>query len=564
MKRLASSLSTGAVPRRTVVAWLAVLAVASVPILFRLGHWPLVDPDEGRNAEAAREMLMSGTWAVPQLNGLPFLDKPPLLFWSIAAAFRAFGFHEFAARLPSAISGIALVGITGALAAYLAGRRAAIWAAIVVATAPLVLVYSRIAIFDLPLTALFATALLCLVRRRLGGRAVVWLPLASAAMGLAVLTKGPVGVVLPLVCWLVARGALPRASRPVGKRVFALSFAVFGLVCVPWILQVLAERPDFLRYAIVDETLLRFTSTARFNRGEPVYYPLAVTAIGMGVWTAVLIGTANVLRRGTVLTARARAAVAFALRIAATVIVFFSLSASKRAGYVLPAFVPLAILVAIGITTVPARAAASIRVAAAIVLVVAAVAAAAANDPVGAARWGRGEVSDAVTPSFLAIVAVACFAWACLAFAAGRVSHMMTFAIAAAFGPALYLSAHAELFRYANDRSSRYLARLIAPGATVVGWRHYRPSLSFYLKRPFVVATDDGTELRSNYVSWRATDFIGSGTLRTPAAVRELIRSESPVYVFASEEWAPTGPRFLARGFELVAQHGRSALWVAP
>ena len=88
---------------------LGALAVVALPYLHALGAWPLLEPDEGRNAEVAREMLELGTWSVPHFNHLPYLDKPVLLFWAITAAFRTLGVTEFAARLPSVLGAIATV-----------------------------------------------------------------------------------------------------------------------------------------------------------------------------------------------------------------------------------------------------------------------------------------------------------------------------------------------------------------------------------------------------------------------------------------------------------------------
>src|SRR5262245_50086246 len=88
------------------------LTIAVVPFFFRLGAWRLIEPDEGRNAEVAREMFATGCWSVPHFNGLPYLDKPVMLFWMIAAAFHTLGVNETSARLPSALAGVATVLLT--------------------------------------------------------------------------------------------------------------------------------------------------------------------------------------------------------------------------------------------------------------------------------------------------------------------------------------------------------------------------------------------------------------------------------------------------------------------
>src|SRR5256884_6155428 len=184
---------------------------------WRLGAWPLFDPDEGRNAEVAREML-GGDWIVPHFNGLPYLDKPVLWFWLAAGAFRVFGVCETAARLPSVLGAVATVALTTALGTVLIGRTRALVAGAVAATTPIMLVFGRLAIFDVLLTALVTAALYCLVRARLAGAPRRWWPLAGLPIGLAVLTKGPVGAAVPLLAWAAARGALPRAAGRGGAR----------------------------------------------------------------------------------------------------------------------------------------------------------------------------------------------------------------------------------------------------------------------------------------------------------------------------------------------------------
>src|SRR5262245_33699410 len=167
-----------------VAVFLSALALVALVYLHGLGTLPLMEPDEGRNAEVAREMLELGTWSVPFFNYLPYLDKPVLLFWAIAAAFHAFGVSEFTARLPSALAAIATVVLTFAIARGLLGARRAVVAAAVVATSPLVLAFARLVIFDMLLTALVTGTLLCLLNGRRTGDAWRWWPPAGLAMAL--------------------------------------------------------------------------------------------------------------------------------------------------------------------------------------------------------------------------------------------------------------------------------------------------------------------------------------------------------------------------------------------
>lgn len=556
---------TKRVPRLVAAAaTMTVLVVVCAPIFYQLGRWPLMDPDEGRNAEIGREMLALGSWALPHFNGLPFLDKPPLLFWSIAAAFHLLGETEFAARLPSAIAALALVALAMDMGRLLLDWRSALWVGVIVGTTPLVLVYGRLTIFDMPFTALTTAAVVCLLRRRLGGRDAIWLPLAALAIGLAVLTKGPVGIAVPLLAWLAGRGALPQPVAPVQRGSVVLAVLVGMALVLPWLVLVVRAEPGFLRYALIDETFLRFTSEARFHRGEPPWYPLVVSALGMGIWTVVLIGTAPTLARGIGATERQRVAIRFASRAAAIIIIFFSISASKRPGYVLPAFAPLAVLVVVGLRIARRRAATSVRVAAFGALAAAATFVAIECEPSALAALTRHEAAaDVLTRPLLLAVAGLCLAWSAAVLGAGS-ARSLKFGpapLAAIFAPALSLLVQRPMAPYAEARSARSIAAALPADAPIVSFRHFRPSLPFYLRRPVLLASNDGRELTSNYVSSRSERFFASGDLMRPQDARSMIRRKSRIYVLTGASWENSVPRFRDVPVSLVAKDRRSAVW---
>ena len=131
----------------------AAFLLAALMFFARLGELPLIDPDEGRNAEVAREMAESGAWVVPVYNAIPYLDKPALYFRAVALSFSAFGRSEATARLPSALSAAALAVMMFAFCRREYGERAAALAVAVLATTPLVVGFGRLVIFDMPLGA---------------------------------------------------------------------------------------------------------------------------------------------------------------------------------------------------------------------------------------------------------------------------------------------------------------------------------------------------------------------------------------------------------------------------
>ena len=173
--------------------------LAAVLFFARLGDLPLIDPDEGRNAEVAREMAESGAWVVPTFNAIPYLDKPALYFRAVALSFSAFGRSETTARLPSALSAAVLVVMMFAFCRRVYGERTAALTVLVLATTPLVIGFARLVIFDMPLALFMSAAILAgylaeedaePARRR-------WLLLGAASSAVATLIKGPVGFLVP-------------------------------------------------------------------------------------------------------------------------------------------------------------------------------------------------------------------------------------------------------------------------------------------------------------------------------------------------------------------------------
>jgi 4-amino-4-deoxy-L-arabinose transferase-like glycosyltransferase len=517
--------------RLRVVVLLGLLALVAGVLLQGLGVWPLMEPDEGRNAEVAREMLQSGHWSVPHFNGLPYLDKPVLLFWLIAAAFHVLGVSELAARLPSVLGALATIVATYDLGRVLAGRRRALVAAMVMATTPMLFVYAHLVIFDSVLTALVTGALCCLVRARVRGNEGVWLPLAGVAMGAATLTKGPVGVAVPLLAWWAARGALPKARA--GRRMVPVLLGVLAFVAVvgPWVAVVVRQQPDFLRYALLDETALRLVSTKRFNRGAPFYFYPVTLAWALGVWGIVLVAlTPRIVRRHRA-GGRDAMVIAFALRATAAIVIFFTLSASKRPHYIFPALAPLAVLAAVMLTRESATAGGILRAGgrwAALAGVVVAL--------VGLAGFeGRGGEFVVLQPAIFMAAGIFLVAWGALTALVGR-RPAVAIACGALFAPGLGLVLLGPLTPYAEGRSSRALAASIEPDAPVVCFDTFRTSLPFYLRRPIMLASDTGRALTSNYVV-AARDGLDTADHLIPLRALRAMLATSNAHVIVASRW---------------------------
>src|SRR5208337_4960814 len=291
--------------------------------------------------EVAREMQRSGSWLIPTLNDVPYLDKPAFYFKVVALSMSSFGESEWAARLPSALFGLLTLGLVyGLCRRQYTAERAAI-ASMMASTSPLFIMYSRLVIFDAVLTFFISAAILAGFCAEMfpGLRRPRWHAAGAAAAGMATLVKGPVGFVVPAL--ILSVFFLSEGRRDAIRRLFApRNLVVLGLIVLPWFLGVSYFFPDFPSYGIVHESILRFT-TDEFHRDQPLYFYPAVLLGGFFPWSLFLVdpilGAWHAYRKLETIDR-------LCLIWIAVVLVFFSLSHSKRPGYLLIVAVPVAIL----------------------------------------------------------------------------------------------------------------------------------------------------------------------------------------------------------------------------
>ena len=242
-------------------------------LLVNLGGAALFEPDEGRNAEIAREILLLKDWVTPHYDFIPRLDKPIFFFGLVALSYKFFGITEWAARLPSALAALACLCITYRFASSLFGRRAGLWSALILLSSMEFFALSRAVLMDMTLTCFISLALwsFCLGQR--GGESApgkIQFLLMYVAIGVATLLKGPIGFLLPAgvigVYLLVTKRwrLLRRMQIPLG-------IALVILTVVPWYLAAESSNPGYLRYFLWEENVHRFTSK-QFNRSGPWYY----------------------------------------------------------------------------------------------------------------------------------------------------------------------------------------------------------------------------------------------------------------------------------------------------
>ena len=205
--------------RRDALAVAAPAAIAAVVCFFNLWRFGLWEPDESRYAEIAREMVTGGSYVVPHLNYVIYVEKPPLLYWLVALSYHIFGVTEFAARFFPAMFAVLGVAATAYFALRTFGRRHATLAGAILATTPLYAVLSQVLLTDMLLAVVMTIANFALYLHWREGRGDFgkWWWIACIAMAAGALTKGPVGVALPVLAMVAflawqrdLRGALGR------------------------------------------------------------------------------------------------------------------------------------------------------------------------------------------------------------------------------------------------------------------------------------------------------------------------------------------------------------------
>lgn len=320
---------------------LAVAAVTVAVFTAGLGRIDLLDPDEGRHGEIAREMLADSHFVTPRLQGQLYDDKPVLFHWLAAASIKTFGPGAFAVRLPSALAGVWTVFITAWWAWRCWGTRTALLTATGLATTLSFVAIGRYAVVDMLFTSALCTALawlgVCLVEDFRGRSPLPY----YAAAAVAALVKGPVAFVL---AGLVALGAMAiaRADGSRGMlgrmRPFAGSALALAIV-LPWYLAAWIDEPAYIEAFLWHHNLERYAmgGGAGFTHAQPWYYFAVALPLGLLPWFP-LIAAGAVRRLGKADRGRADL---YAAIWATAVVAFFLPSKTKLLTYVLPAFPPL-------------------------------------------------------------------------------------------------------------------------------------------------------------------------------------------------------------------------------
>ena len=321
-----------------------------------LGYRSLVRPDEGRYAEIAREMAITGDWTTPRLNGIKYFEKPPLQYWMTAAAFKAFGEHEWTARLWAALTGFAGVLMVGFTGARLFGRQAGFYSAVVLASSLLYAVIGHINTLDMGVTFWLTIGLLGFLLGQRGARRTretrLWMLLAWVAMGFGFLSKGLIGLALPAAA-MVAYAIVHRDISFLKRLEPVAGIAIILVIALPWIIAVSIANPEFPHFFFIHEHFQRFLTKVH-HRTAPWWYFVPILIAGMLPWTPMLVQALIAAWKGDP-GGRSFKPRRFLLLYASVIFLFFSASQSKLPSYILPIFPALALLVGEWLTRIRGR-----------------------------------------------------------------------------------------------------------------------------------------------------------------------------------------------------------------
>jgi len=317
-----------------------------------LGVRPLFIPDEVRYGEIAREMIATGDWIVPRLNGLLYFEKPPLGHWLNAISLYLFGENPFAVRFASAMA----TGVS-AMTVYVLGRRLftdsriAPLATFVFLTMFEVQAIGTFSVLDSIFSAVVNVGIACFIFAAFveGRRQVAWLVYAGIGFGVAFLTKGFLGLALPVLVlapWLMLTGR----NRLLLVRSW-IAVAAAGIIVAPWAIAIHQSQPDFWRYFFWVEHIQRFAADNAQHK-QPMYFYLVFLPVVAFPWIFFLPAATRALRSNAGISPHGRVILLISLW-AILPFAFFSIANGKLITYILPCFVPLSLMLAAGLTQKP-------------------------------------------------------------------------------------------------------------------------------------------------------------------------------------------------------------------
>ncbi|SPK74543.1 Undecaprenyl phosphate-alpha-4-amino-4-deoxy-L-arabinose arabinosyl transferase (Undecaprenyl phosphate-alpha-L-Ara4N transferase) (4-amino-4-deoxy-L-arabinose lipid A transferase) (plasmid) [Cupriavidus taiwanensis] len=355
--RFAAAPSIGAAASTVMLVGLLILLVWFGTLDMR--H--LLRSDEGRYAEIAREMVATGDWVTIRYHALKYFEKPPFHMWVSALAYTLFGVGDWQARLCVALSGMLGIGVSMLAAARWYGCRVAMLTGLVLVSTPMWNVAGHFNSLDMTLSAAMACVLACMLLAQHPAATPAarrnWMLACWAAMGVAVLVKGLVGLALPGLV-LVVYTLATRDWKLWGRLHLPAGIAVLLAVTVPWFWLMSERNPEFLRFFFIHEHWQRYTSSVHHREGA-LWFFVPLLLAGFLPWLGLVPQMWQAVRERAGV-ARGNAPRPFQPALlaglwAVAIFVFFSLSGSKLPGYIVPVFPALALLAGVALDTTTER-----------------------------------------------------------------------------------------------------------------------------------------------------------------------------------------------------------------
>lgn len=306
-----------------------------------LGERAYITPSEARYIEIPRQMLVTGDWLTPHINGVQYFEKPPLFYW-IQAFFLQFGDSEFYGRIATTIIVTLTCLATYATGRLLYGRRAGVLAAFALATSILGYGLSRVAMLDAPVTLFLTCAIASFLFAQKTGKARFYY-LMYAFAALAMMTKGLIGIVIPALVigsWI----ALTKNWSIILKVKIPTGLLLFLAIAAPWHILMQMQHQDFFDFYFIHEHFTRFLTTEH-KRTAPWWFFIAITLAGSFPYILVIPAKAGIQKIRNLLDTDFRWYDKLLLLWIIIPLIFFSSSHSKLVPYIFPIFPPLFVLI---------------------------------------------------------------------------------------------------------------------------------------------------------------------------------------------------------------------------
>jgi 4-amino-4-deoxy-L-arabinose transferase-like glycosyltransferase len=529
--------------------WLLII-IAALVWFCNLDYRKLVRPDEGRYAEIPREMVASGDWLTPRLNDLKYFEKPALQYWATAAAYEAFGQAHWTARLWPALTGFLGILFTAFVGMKLWGRQAGIYAGLVLGSSVLWVGIGHINTLDMGVSFFLTVGVFSLAlaqRSQWPQSQRNWMLVAWVSLGLAILSKGLIGAVLPAAAFFVY--SVLCLDWAAWKRLHILK-GVLALLIVtaPWFIWVSIVNPEFFNFFFIHEHWDRFLKSEHKRLGV-WYYFVPILLGGILPWMFMMFGSlATAWQREPVEGFQVRR---YLLVWCVLVFLFFSVSKSKLPSYILPIFPALALLIGERMTRMSGKALAWCMVPVAL-----AGAALAAWSPY-VVRLASDEVPVALYEKYVPwilgcglvfFVGSAMAAW--WARSGRETAAVVLLAFTGLIGIQLGISGHDSL---APASGAYYIAPKIQahlkPGLPFYSIGMYEQTLPFYIKRPVTLVEirdemafgidQEPQKWVKDYVEfskrWMRPDHQGALAIMNPTTLNYFDQHKLPYEIIARD-----------------------------